>query len=243
MTSIAVVNESTLITNEQCKVMAEACNIQFRNHLAPAWGTTPYEVAFVSNSSLTKDMYPIIIFDDPDQPDALGYHEEVNGRPDGKVFARPSMDHGSSVYTGDYSVSSILSHEVLELVIDPTTTQWSLAAVDRNNNATFVAKEICDAVESQFYTVSVRGTKVNVSNFVLPSWFDPQTKSRYTDVLKLVNKPLVLAKGGYVQLWDRNGINAVYGDQMPSWRREMKMRYGSRGLKRHLAPIGAQQFE
>jgi hypothetical protein len=35
------------------------------------------------------------------------------------VAAKPELDNGGKATTGDWSVSSVMSHEVLEMFIDP----------------------------------------------------------------------------------------------------------------------------
>src|SRR6185437_12983234 len=51
-------------------------------------------------------------------PGVLGFHtEDQGGKLWGVVAAKPELDNGAKVTTGDWSVSSVLSHEVLEMFV------------------------------------------------------------------------------------------------------------------------------
>lgn len=241
--TITVVNQSTLVSNNDAQTMTAAVAAQVSNHVNPAWSLSGITVNYASSpQQVSKDAWALALLDDPDQADALGYHEEDAGIISGKVFARPSLQNGSKAFTGPYAISTTLSHEVLEVLMDPFTTEWCLAGVDSRNNGTFVAKEVCDPVESQFYVVKVGQTSVNVSDFVIPAWFDPQTKSPYTNILKTVTKPFAMAKGGYMVLWDKKGQRQVYGESMPQWRQELKQQDDSRGYRRTLTSVSQSRF-
>ena len=79
------------------------------------------------------------------------------------VAAKPELDNGGKATTGDWSVSSVMSHEVLEMYIDPNCNLWA-----NDGKGSAYSFEVCDPVEAPSYTVN----GVSVSNFVTPSWFD-----------------------------------------------------------------------
>ena len=62
-----------------------------------------------------------------DQPKGvLGYHtEDPGGKLWGVVAANRSSTTAARPTTGDWSVSSVLSHEVLEMYIDPNCNLWA----------------------------------------------------------------------------------------------------------------------
>ena len=242
MAKINVVNESTSVTDDQVAVMAEAVSIQIKNHFAPAWNQMPSPVTWVKKDQVDPDAWVVTVLDNTHELGTLGYHEQEGAAPTAKVFCQPSLDYGSSVFTGDYAISSILSHECLELLTDPTTTEWNLVGVDHHGNATFVAEESVDPVESQYYEIHVDGTRVNVSNFVLPAWFDPQTDDLYTDILRTITKPLTIASGGYVITWDHQGQQATFGHRIPIWRIEHKSSVGSRSYYRMITELPHHHF-
>jgi hypothetical protein len=235
MASVYVINESKLISNADAQTMTSAADYQVHYHFASAWLMQTVPVIFTTDKSkIPSDAWVISLLDDPDQADALGYHEEqTTGSVDGKVFARPELDNGSKALSGQYAVSSTLSHEVLELLVDPNTNQWCLAGQEQDGSAVFIAKEVCDPVESQFYNVTIKGQKVNVSNFVTPAWFDPQAPSgAKMDILKQLSKPFTMAKGGYFVYWDKTGQQQQFGEHVPDWRKQQRSSEHARPTRR-----------
>ena len=118
-----------------------------------------------------------------DQPaGVLGYHtEDQGGKLWGIVAAQPELSNGGQVSTGDWSVSSVLSHEVLEMYIDPNCNLWS-----NDGRGSIYTFEVCDPVEAPSYAVD----GVSVSNFVTPAWFDPQAApTAQFDKLGLLTAP------------------------------------------------------
>ena len=89
---------------------------------------------------------------------AAGYHD------DGGIYCfrdgLPSLDAGS------FAFSVVISHEIFEAAVDPGANQWA-----DNGHGLEVAKEACDAVEGFCFTPP--GSAIPVSDFVLPSFFDP----------------------------------------------------------------------
>jgi hypothetical protein len=172
----------------------------------------------------------------------LGFHtEDKGGRLWGVVAAQPELDAHAQVTTGDWSVSSVLSHEVLELFIDPNCNLW--AANDEGKVYSF---EVCDPVEAPTYNVN----GVSVSNFVTPAWFDPLSVQKAAarqalgltdetttfDKLGLVNEPFAILKGGYAVFASEGKEQQVFGDEFPEWRKQMKTGHMSRtSLRREQA--------
>ena len=132
---LLVVNASTLVKDADVKKMAAACNVQVRDHVAPAWGQDRVVVEFHTGTladaqaASTKGTWVIAIMDDPwDDPGALGWHSEDSAdHVYGEIFAKPCLTDGkSTALTGAYAVSSVLSHEsFLETFGDQFCNQWS----------------------------------------------------------------------------------------------------------------------
>lgn len=223
---IAIVNESRRVDNEDVKLMVQACHAQLERHVAPAWGRLPVPVILVpKRRDLPGDACPIVICDEPDEVDALGYHTQEDDVVWGRVFINPILDEGEGcvLYDGDNSqlcsVSSVLSHEVIELMLDPNCNLWA----DGPKNKQY-SIEACDPVEADLYTISVMGPKkahrVSVSNFVFPEWFDEQAirpGTRY-DQLKKVKAPFTLSEGGYTVLRGPNGKEKEVHAHRAAWR-------------------------
>jgi len=215
---IAILNQSTLATNADAATMTQAIASQVRLDVAPIWDRPAAAVIFYTTASdVPATAHGIAIVDTiQDQPQGvLGFHtEDQGGKLWGVVAAKPELDNGGQVLTGDWSVSSVLSHEVLEMYIDPNCNLW---ADDGKGSA--YSFEVCDPVEAPTYTVA----GVSVSNFVTPSWFDPlaATNAQF-DKLGQLTAPFSIVKGGYVVYQSAGKAQQKFGDEFPDWRKQMK---------------------
>jgi hypothetical protein len=221
---IAVLNQSTRVSDDEAAEMTQAVAYQLRYHTAPAWDRNPGAVVFYKDAaSVPVDAHGVTLVDAiPNEPaGVLGYHTENSKGIWGIVAASPSLDAGASVLTGDWSVSSILSHEVQEMFGDPNCNLWG--ASGRYDYCV----ELCDPVEAPTYAVN----GVSVSNFLLPAWFDAQGKGPF-DYLGLLKKPFSLLKGGYMVYATEERDRQKFGDNFPEWRREMKQAEYTRTQRR-----------
>lgn len=215
---IAILNQSTLVSNADAATMTRALATQVQLDAAPLWDRSPAAVVFYTDpAAVPPAAHGIAIVDTiQNQPQGvLGFHtEDQGGKLWGVVAAKPELDNGGKVTTGDWSVSSVLSHEVLEMFIDPNCNLW--ANDDKGAAYTF---EVCDPVEAPTYTV--RG--VSVSNFVTPSWFDPLAPATAQfDKLGQLKSAFSILKGGYVVYESTGKSHQKFGDEFPDWRKEMK---------------------
>ncbi|MYS84063.1 hypothetical protein [Embleya scabrispora] len=228
---ITVVNKSTRCTDDEVRAMTRACATQVQQHAAPTWGQVPIPVVYAaSEQEAPPGAWVMAVLDDPDQADALGWHTEEQGDLIyGRVFAAPVLDNGGEVLSGGLTVSSVLSHEVLETLVDPHVNLWA-----DNGNGEAYALEVGDPVESDSYEIVVRGTgPVGVSNFVTPHWFDPRAgEGQRFDWLGKVKAPFKMTKGGYVVVTREGKIQQHFGETYPDWRRSMKHADTSRSARR-----------
>ena len=146
---------------------------------------TPKEMAaFVADSHLCTVQMTMVA-------GALGFHDDVAG----VIFARV-------LWQGD-ATSVTLSHEILEMMGDPKCNAWRRMP-DRRDTAL----EACDAVEGDVYieTADVGGDlmPVDVSNYLLPSWFKVGGAGPYDRMSKLT-APFDMTPGGYMIVRDRQG--------------------------------------
>ena len=218
---ITVINQSTLITNEQTQLMVRACWTQVKDHAAPRWRLNPMAVVYAPDAkSAPPGSWVIALLNDADQADALGYHDVTSGDVIyGKVFARPVLDNGGDALSLPLSVASVLSHEVLETFVDPFCNVWH-----DSYKGYSIAREVGDPVESDSYAVVVDGTPVTVSNFVTEKWFDPFAAKRSGgfDYLGKCTAPFQMTKGGYL-IRQRDGkVDQVFGEHFPLWKRPGK---------------------
>ena len=215
---IAILNQSTVLKNADVATMTEGIATQIQSDVAPIWGRAPAAVTFYTDpTAVPAGAYGIALVDTiQDQPQGvLGYHTEAQvAQVWGVVAAQPELDNGWKVLTGDWSVSSTLSHEVLETFIDPNCNLWA-----SDGQGSLYSLEVCDPVEAPTYTVS----GVSVSNFVTPSWYDPQPPSgAQFDKMGQLTAGFSILPGGYMVYETKGKGQEQWGTQYPSWRKATK---------------------
>jgi len=192
--------------------IALALTVQCHSHFCPAWGLASATVIVGGSGE------PIHLFDNPDVAGALGYHDvDPVGNPYAHVFTDPSFEQGGSDWTtGAYSISSVISHELLEMLGDAAANRFAF-----DGKARLYAQEACDAVESSSYGI----TGVPVSNFVLPAWFNAQHAGPYYHLSHL-HAPFSLESGGYTIVerasTEQQQTAFVFDPMMPAWRQVLK---------------------
>ena len=229
--TIAIVNQSTLVTGEQAQQMTAAVNEQANGDFCLAWARKPVSVTFCADASSVPAGADVITLVDTAQDapaGVLGYHTEDGKGRWGIVAAKPELDNGAQVLTGDWAVSSVLSHEVLELIGDPSCSFWG-----GDGQGSMYCLEVCDPVEAPTYKVG----GVAVSNFITPAWFDPEATSGF-DHLGLLTAPFSILKGGYVVYAQAGHEQQKFGAEFPEWRRQMKQSATSR-TRRRVAQVTA----
>lgn len=138
------------------------------------------------------------LFKTPDQPGALGYHDETaSGLPLMKIF--PLLDP-----TNPWSITA--SHELLETLADPNICRCAQAP-----DGKIWAYEVCDGVEADSYKID----DVPVSNFALPPYFEPPSNLTGVklDYMGLCTQPYETRKGGYNQYWDGKTWHQIENSQ------------------------------
>jgi hypothetical protein len=171
--SFVLVDESTLtddahggaLTEEILQSIADACEEQANNDIGPEWGVSAtVRVGKPDGSDVGALEVACWIKDSlPDVPGAVGYHATLaNGAPVA-FFAREDC---SSLTAGAESLSVCLSHEIGETLGDMAANLWADMATQQAEKA----RELCDQCQNTCY--AGKGG-VDVSNFLLPSAFDP----------------------------------------------------------------------
>lgn len=201
MFNIGVQNNSKLelVTNARVKLWCQGVQIQLGRDWAPIYGIYAV-ITFPAAAAATPGttMFPLYIEDVSDAPGALGYHDiDAKGVPFIKVFAKDTMDAG-------ISISSVISHEILELLGD-TYVEGTVLVDNGDGTGVLYAAEVCDPVENDLYKIN----GVEVSNFVTPWWFTktPPAGASF-DFLKRLKSPFTMTAGGYFSL---NIISAAGG--------------------------------
>jgi hypothetical protein len=227
---IAILNQSTVVADADVATMTEAIASQVQFDAAPIWDRAPAAVVFYTDpTAIPPGAHGIAIVDSiQDQPTGvLGLHTtDQAGQAWGVVAAQPELANSGQVLTGDWSVSSTLSHEVLEMFIDPNCNLWA-----NNGQGSAYSLEVCDPVEAPTYTVS----GVSVSNFVTPSWFDPLPPATAKfDKLGQLTTGFSILPGGYMTYESAGKEQQQWGSSYPNWRKATKAGPWARGQQRVL---------
>jgi hypothetical protein len=205
--TIYVVNRSTLVVDADVRTMTAAIDHQMSRDVEPAWYLPRTPITFTA--APPRGARVIVVVDTADDPQALGYHDEVAAIQSGVVGCKPELDQGAHPLTGPYSVASILSHEVLEMAVDPRCNLWA-----DSGRGFLVALEVGDPTQSDHYDVD----GVTVSSFVWPGFFDPNSpRGTKLDQLGLIQAPFTLRKGGYWVQLHAGQASQKFGVDMPAW--------------------------
>jgi hypothetical protein len=220
---IGVQTLSHLVSSDDVYAMSLLIDRQLRDHVAPAWGLLPPTVEFLAGPPGRHYDAIIGILDNADQAGDLGWHSEgPDANVYGRVFAQPVLANGGNALTDELSVCSVLSHEAIEVLGDSACDLWAQQA-----DGTLIARELCDPVESDSYVLAVTSSSGEsatgtVSDFVLPSWFDPDAAPGPTDYLGLVTAPFQVRPTGYVIVMSAGSVTEQWGREYPEWRKGTK---------------------
>jgi len=196
VTILAFVLQSPDVTRAWLSHVASAVGVQLARDVAPAWGLAPPRVdtrVYESIEDVPRGALPVILLPDSDVAGYLGYHGETNfGMFYARVFTRGQAPA---------EISRTISHEAIEALVDPSCNRW----VDGPEGLVY-ALEAADPVEADGYPIDLGGIVVQVSDFVLPAWFDPATPAEApTDHLGLVKGPWQIRPNGHALFLDAAG--------------------------------------
>jgi len=166
--TISIINFSPQLSDQAVQDAIRAVNRQIAEDFVPIWGNgrtlrlhAP-SVNIQDPNTLTEEPVRgegvIYLVEESTLPGALGYHD-LNSRaiPVGFVFVLDPQDW-----------TTTLSHEVLELIADPTVNLFAPGPDPRNPaNLVLHTYEVCDAVERISYEID----GIQVSDFLTPSYF------------------------------------------------------------------------
>lgn len=219
--NLSIVNRSAE-SPTKIKAVIAAINAQVQQQFGPAWSISASVRASTAMGNTRPDGI-LYLQDEVDVEDALGYHDETNaGMPYGVVFTALADELGE-----DWSVT--LSHEVLELLLNPLVNAYSLGEhPEIPGRVVAVWREACDAVQASTYTLK----NVTVSNFVMPHYFTWAAESGIkNDFLgRKVNGSLLESlgtlPGGYFGYYDpiagEDGTFFARGDKLAEKRMEVR---------------------
>ena len=167
--TIAIINFSD-VPDPGVQDAIRAINRQVIEDFIPVWGSgyvsrlfapayDPADPDTLSEDPVSADGV-IYLVDQAHLPGALGYHDmNASEVPVGFVFTD----------LGEWTVT--LSHEVLEMIVDPTVNIFVPGPdprhLDDPNRWLWHTYEVCDAVEATSYQID----GIELSNFVTPAYF------------------------------------------------------------------------
>jgi len=235
---IAVINESTMVSDSDVDTMCKAIQIQLNLHVFPAWNMKSGTIQFYADKNKVPGYAWLIhILDTPTVAGALGYHSEDNGKVDAFIFCQPVLSNAGVVLYDinnpqNVSVSSVLSHEVLEMVGDKFADFWADGPSIAQGSE--YALELCDPVEGDSYSVLVGTQPVSLSNFVFPSWFNQQATAANMpfDYLHKLSAPFTMTAGGYMIVRQSGNVSQVFAAGMPEWKKALKVEKRANKLNR-----------
>jgi hypothetical protein len=239
MIQIAVLNESTAISDADVRAMLQAFSQQWNVDLQPVWGVGDGNFTFVpKDQSPATGTWWVVFLDDSDQADALAYHDLTNeGLRISKVFVKTILADKASISVG-------ATHEICEMAVDP----W-LNSAYQDAHGTFWAGEVCDPVEDDQYGYEIAG--VLVTDFVTPNWFAHEHAQGDIDFKGHANAAFEVLTGGYAQKFEPGkGWQQVTGSKAKrsqrahaarGSRRERRARSAGRAFKRSRARMARQR--
>jgi hypothetical protein len=192
---ISVINESTVLADTDVSPVVAALQKQVSNDFGPVWGTDAELNIVAKGSQPPPGSWWLVLLDDSDQANALGYHDlTTEGLPIGKVFAASDLKAGTS-----WTVTA--SHELLEMLGDPNTN-LTVFIQNTNTAGTLYAYEVCDACEDD--SLGYQIDNVLLSDFVYPAWFEsfrPEGSTQF-DRMKKIQSPFQLLVNGYIGVFN-----------------------------------------
>jgi hypothetical protein len=179
--------------------IAEAVQAQANSEFAAEWGGQVAVRVGANGTDIQPDEWPYgFVPQLPDSPGASAYHD-ITDR--GAPFALCAVTTCGSLLGPD-GVSVDVSHEILETAGDEGANQFA-----NDNHGALHAVEMCDAVEIQTYGKTCQdGTVVQVSNWLLRSWFNPGAAGHY-DYMSQAGLPGAVAPPGPLQTAPGHGGN------------------------------------
>jgi len=209
---VSIINASDTVSNDECRALTDALQIQVSRDFAPAWRIDA-DLTFVPKEQKpTPGTWWLSILDNTDRAGVLGHHDLTPDRlPVAKSFAGTDKRYGF-----EWTVTA--SHELLEMLANPDVNLSVLVHSDHGESKLY-AYEVCDPCEDDACAYSINGIKV--CNFVYPAYFRTFQAPGGTkfDHLGRLTAPIpALLPGGYISAFDMSGtpgwqhLSAASGD-------------------------------
>lgn len=185
---VAVINESTVLTDDEVQAALPVFQHQANYHFRPFWDAGCRLHWVPKGMQPLPGMWQFVILDDSDQAGALGYHDYTpDGLPVAKVFAKTDAKYKLS-----WTVT--FTHELLEALADP-----DIVNLKQITDTQLYAVEVGDPVEADGFGYDIDG--ILVTDFVLPAWYHPGVSARRYDYAGHCKQPLEILEGGYQSIY------------------------------------------
>jgi hypothetical protein len=180
---LAVVSQTARVTVDEVAAVSAAIQKQVVRDFAPEWGAQATVQAFPSLEQTPSDYCPVVIRDDIGVPGVAGIHRGSSNQPYALV------QHGDR-----WSVR--VSHEVLELLVDPSLDRVVAGPSLRPGQGRVqYLVEVCDPCQDDHYEVN----GVAVSDFCTQAYFSPVAGAGVAyNFCGTIKKPRGLRPGGYL---------------------------------------------
>jgi hypothetical protein len=195
----ATTQDGSKLSPDVLNHIAVAVQNQVNQEFAAEWGAqATLRVGVKLNDIQPGEWAYVFLPSLPDAPGASAYHD-INGK--GVPFALCAVTTCHSPY-GPNGISVDASHEILETAGDQGANQYA-----NDNKGLLHAVEMCDAVEIQTYGKTCKdGTVLQVSNWLLRSWFIPGSPGPY-DYMTRAKLPGAVSPHGPLQTAPGHGGN------------------------------------
>jgi hypothetical protein len=220
---LVVIRTTTeLVPEKELRSIVKALQRQVTRDFRPAWGIDA-TIVYGEKGEEYPDAYHINVRRTAGEEDKgyLGYHFSAEGYPVATIFAEEDLKE-------DKTVSDTLSHEVLEMLVDPACNLYAHRPAEGRRAARGYFFEVCDAVQCQKYRVGGH----LVCNFVYPEWFEHTWKpgSRRFDHLKQLDEPFEVLEGCYMDIYEnkpgqRGHFRTIWGPDNGRQREEGKKKH------------------
>jgi hypothetical protein len=208
--TITCVNKATVSLGVDFDKLIAALQKYLDKHFVPVW-RTPAKLK--KAKSPRQGTWTLMFVDDVDSDEHakfLGLHHLEGGHPFAKVFVNSVLESGDKV-------SVTASHELAEMLVDPSINLWTVGPKGK-----MYAYEVCDAVEEDRFEVN----RIPMSNFVYPAYFDLFRKrgSVQFDHMDKIDRPFQILPLGYASV--RKGAKLT--EEMGSKPKEKKFKKENR---------------
>lgn len=189
---IVLIDKTTggVVPPGQLQQIAAALQQQVDNDLAPVWGVRADISAPAAEDAIPPDAWHVNVVD------------SLPGGDGGDDGVHPLDEQGNPTaeVVNDPALSITISHEVLEMLVDPWDNRFTRGPdIDTNfqGRQVFYLVEVCDPCEGSHYPID----GVQVSDFVHPSFYDPNGVAPF-DRLGTLAGPLKVPQGCYISWID-----------------------------------------